>query len=65
MEIEGFAFHAQRAAFETDRRRDQRLAAAGYTVIRVTHRQLSEEPMAVLARLAQALVLAGGRAQTG
>jgi hypothetical protein len=47
----------QPAAFERDRRRDQRLAAAGFQVIRITWRQLEAEPMAVLARLAQALAL--------
>jgi very-short-patch-repair endonuclease len=55
LEVDGFRFHGSRAAFERDRRRDQRLAAAGIQVIRITWRQLEEEPMAVLARLAQAL----------
>jgi very-short-patch-repair endonuclease len=57
LEVDGFRFHGSRAAFERDRRRDQRLAAAGFQVIRITWRQLEEEPMAVLARLAQALAL--------
>jgi very-short-patch-repair endonuclease len=57
LEVDGFRFHGGRAAFERDRRRDQRLAAAGFQVIRITWRQLEEEPMAVLARLAQALAL--------
>jgi very-short-patch-repair endonuclease len=55
LEIDGHRFHATRAAFERDRRRDQVLAAVGYTVIRVTYRQILEEPYAVLARLAMAL----------
>lgn len=63
VEVDGYAVHGQRRAFESDRRRDQRLAAAGYTVIRVTWRQLRDEPMAVVARLAQALALAPGRAE--
>jgi very-short-patch-repair endonuclease len=58
VEIDGFAFHGDRAAFERDRRRDQRLAAAGYRVMRVTWRQLRDEPYAVIARLSAAL--AGG-----
>lgn len=56
VEIDGFAFHSSPGAFERDRRRDAMLAAAGLRVVRVTWRQLLEEPEAVLARLAQALV---------
>jgi very-short-patch-repair endonuclease len=55
LEFDGHRFHGSRAAFERDRRRDQVLAAAGYTVIRVTYRQILEEPYAVIARLAMAL----------
>jgi very-short-patch-repair endonuclease len=55
VEVDGHAFHAHRAAFERDRGRDQALVAAGYRVIRVTWRQLEREPLAVLARIAQAL----------
>jgi len=55
LEFDGHRFHGSRAAFERDRRRDQVLAAAGYTVIRVTWRQLIEEPYAVIARVAMAL----------
>jgi very-short-patch-repair endonuclease len=54
-EVDGFAFHASRRAFERDRARDAALAAAGYTVVRVTWRQLDEAPHAVVARLAAAL----------
>jgi very-short-patch-repair endonuclease len=42
-------------SFERDRRRDQVLVAAGWRVIRITWRQLTKEPLAVLARLAMAL----------
>jgi very-short-patch-repair endonuclease len=55
VEVDGYEFHNDRAAFERDRRRDQILTAAGYRVIRVTWRQLRDEPVAVIARLAQAL----------
>ncbi len=66
VEVDGYGFHGHRRAFETDRRRDQELVAAGYQVIRVTWRQLTEEPIAVAARLAQALVVATPRpAQPG
>ena len=56
VELDGFQFHRSRAAFETDRRRDAKLAAAGLRVIRVTWLQLQHEPYAVIARIAQALV---------
>ena len=55
VEFDGWEPHGRRQAFETDRRRDQRLVAAGYRVIRITWRQLEREPYAVLARLAAAL----------
>ncbi len=55
VEIDGFAFHADRRAFERDRARDQKLAAAGYVVLRFTWRHLREQPMLVAARLAAAL----------
>ena len=57
VEVDGHGFHGHRAAFERDRRRDQRLVAAGYRVIRVTWRQLVGEPLAVITRIAQALVV--------
>lgn len=57
LEFDGFKFHADRRAFERDRRRDQDLVAAGYRVIRVTARQLEQEPLAVIARLASALTV--------
>ncbi len=53
VEVDGFAFHATRAAFERDRARDADLQAAGYRVIRLTWRQIVEEPHAVVARLAR------------
>ena len=61
IEVDGHAFHGHRTAFERDRRRDQILAAAGYIVIRVTWRQLVDEPVAVITRIAQALALAQAR----
>jgi len=54
VEVDGYAFHSTRAAFERDRRRDADLQAAGYRVIRVTWRQIAEEPEAVVATLALA-----------
>jgi hypothetical protein len=44
VETDGHEHHATRAAFERDRKRDQALIAAGWTVVRFTHRQLEDEP---------------------
>jgi very-short-patch-repair endonuclease len=44
VEIDGFAFHGTADRFESDRRRDAVLAAAGVRVMRVTWRQLEREP---------------------
>jgi very-short-patch-repair endonuclease len=54
-EIDGFAFHSTRAAFERDRQRDRALAAAGLRVLRITWRELTLEPEALLVELAQTL----------
>jgi very-short-patch-repair endonuclease len=61
VEVDGFDFHSSRSAFEGDRRRDARLGAAGYQVLRVTWRHLEQEPEAVLVRLAQALARSSAR----
>jgi hypothetical protein len=55
VEVDGFQYHGSRQAFENDRRRDQILTAAGYTVIRITWLQLTNEPYRVIAAIAQAL----------
>jgi very-short-patch-repair endonuclease len=55
VEVDGFAYHSGRAAFERDRVRDSRLVASGIRVMRVTWRQIVHEPLAVVAGLAQAL----------
>lgn len=55
LEFDGWQSHRRRSAFETDRKRDQVLVAHGLRVIRVTDRQLKHEPIAVAARIAQAL----------
>ncbi len=55
LEVDGYAYHRSRAAFERDRRRDAELGAAGLRVLRVTWRQVVGEPEALVARLAQAL----------
>jgi very-short-patch-repair endonuclease len=55
LEVDGYGFHGHRQAFERDRARDARLVAAGYVVIRVTWRQLTEKPSAVAATIAATL----------
>jgi very-short-patch-repair endonuclease len=58
VEVDGFAFHGHRGAFERDRQRDMALRDAGYEVIRVTWRQLVDEPLRVIAHIARALARA-------
>ena len=58
VEVDGYAFHTLRRKFENDRRRDAWLAAEGVRVMRVTWRQLTDEPEAMLVRLAQTLIRA-------
>ena len=75
VEVDGFAFHSAREAFERDRMRDARLTRAGLRVMRVTWRRLAGAPQAVVADLAQALAgpsrprplrgPAGGRGRVG
>jgi very-short-patch-repair endonuclease len=58
VEVDGYSTHSTRKAFERDRQRDQHLAAQGYTTIRITWRQLTQHPLAVLSNLAQAIARA-------
>lgn len=51
VETDGYRFHRGRAAFEHDHRRQTRLAASGYEVLRFTWRQLLEEPGQVVSAL--------------
>jgi very-short-patch-repair endonuclease len=55
VEFDGYRFHGHRRAFEHDRRKDVDLANAGYQVLRFTWRQLTEEPLVVIAAIARAL----------
>lgn len=43
VELDGYAFHDDRAAFERDRERDAILAAHGYLVVRITITRLTDE----------------------
>jgi hypothetical protein len=51
VELDSYEFHRTRQAFENDRRRDRRLTAAGWRVMRVTWRDL-DEPGRLAAELA-------------
>ena len=61
VELDGHASHATTAGFERDRARDRALQAAGWRVIRITWRQLHDEPAAVAGDLAR--LLAAARAE--
>lgn len=55
VELDGRATHDTARAFERDRARDQRLAAARFRVVRVTWRQFTDERPRVMAALAATL----------
>ena len=55
LEFDGWDAHGHRLAFESNRKRDQVMVAAGLRVLRVTDRHLVHEPIALTARIAQAL----------
>jgi very-short-patch-repair endonuclease len=55
VETDGYRFHQGRAAFERDRDRDLTLRGMGYQVIRLSYRQVADEPERVAATLRSAL----------
>jgi hypothetical protein len=55
VELDGHETHRTRAAFERDRERDRILQAAGWRVVRITWRQLHEDPDAIAADLLRLL----------
>jgi very-short-patch-repair endonuclease len=55
VELDTYATHGSRRQFEADRKRDAELAAAGIATIRITDRQLEEDPGAVARRLERML----------
>ena len=55
VELDSRSVHATPRNFESDRRRDRVLIAEGYGTIRVTWRQLRDEPEAIVADLQLAL----------
>jgi hypothetical protein len=58
VELDSRTHHLTTAAFEEDRRRDADLMLAGYRVLRITWRRLTEEPAAVVELLRR--LLSGG-----
>lgn len=54
-EVDGYAFHSTRSAFERDRARDADLQARGLRVLRFTWRQIVDQPAVVVARVTQLL----------
>jgi very-short-patch-repair endonuclease len=57
VETDSIRHHGTRAAFERDRRRDQKLTAAGWRVVRFTWRQVDETPTEVTATLRSLLAI--------
>jgi very-short-patch-repair endonuclease len=55
VECDGFAAHGTRKAFEDDRARDRALTTQGWRVVRITWRQLTEQPDAIARQLATLL----------
>jgi very-short-patch-repair endonuclease len=58
VETDGYRYHRGRQAFEDDRGRDLDLRARGYDVLRLSYRQVTEEPERVAAAVGDALRLA-------
>ncbi len=56
VELDGYETHGTRRQFEKDRARDRALAVAGWRVIRVTWRQLRDEPQKLAADMRALLV---------
>jgi very-short-patch-repair endonuclease len=63
VELDGYAFHRDRRAFEHDRDRDADVLAAGYSVIRITWQRLTQRPDREARRLRGLLSAAGLRCE--
>lgn len=55
VETDSYLYHRGRAAFQDDRERDLRLRTAGFDVMRVSEKQVNEEPETVAEAVAAAL----------
>jgi very-short-patch-repair endonuclease len=60
VEVDGWRYHGTREAFERDRRKDGALQVAGYRVLRVTWRRLTQEPYSLSAQLGALLAVRPG-----
>lgn len=61
VEVDGRAFHARRRAFEHDRRRDRRLALAGFETRRYSAAELASDPGRVVTEIRAFLSLGRSR----
>jgi very-short-patch-repair endonuclease len=57
VEVDGYAFHSSRSAFEVDRTRQNLLVAAGYRVLRITWQRLLNDLDGVMAEIRAALAV--------
>jgi very-short-patch-repair endonuclease len=64
IEIDGWAWHTDPERFQVDRRRQNALVTAGWTVLRFTWADLVERPAQVLATVVSALSGLAGAPQT-
>ena len=55
VEVDGYWFHSTRPKRRNDRRKDDVLRNAGWTVIRIDYEELLQEPEAVLVRIARSM----------
>jgi very-short-patch-repair endonuclease len=55
IEIDGWAFHHDQAAFQNDRTRQNRITLSGWQVLRFTWLDLTEHPQRVIAEIVRAL----------
>ncbi|GAA1628388.1 DUF559 domain-containing protein [Georgenia ruanii] len=55
VECDGYGYHADRRAFQEDRRRDRELVARGYVVLRFTWRDVTNDPAFVVTEVLRAL----------
>jgi len=58
IEVDGRAFHSDRQAFERDRKRQNALVLAGWTVLRFTWERIISDPEGVIAEVAAAIARA-------
>ena len=64
IEVDGWAFHTDPARFQRDRTRQNRLVAAGWTVLRFTWADLHHRPDKVIREVRAALTIAVSRQNT-